>query len=120
MPRLLRPGGQNVARYFHTFRSNQYAKVSSTNVESKKGKGKDGKERLVLLGSGWGAMSLLKSLDQVSLNELLRWNPMPNISSLQKMYDVSVVSPNTYFAMTPLLAQAATGTLEVRGWQRVL
>jgi NADH dehydrogenase len=53
------------------------------------------KEKLVILGSGWGAMSLLKALDQ-------------------KRYDVYVVSPNTYFAMTPLLAQAATGTLELR------
>lgn len=38
----------------------------------------------------------------------------------QKKYDVSVVSPNTYFAMTPLLAQAATGTLEVRQLQNLM
>ena len=56
---------------------------------------KKSKERLVILGSGWGAMSLLKGLDQ-------------------KRYEVLVVSPNTYFAMTPLLAQAATGSLELR------
>lgn len=58
-------------------------------------KARKSKERLVILGSGWGAMSLLKGLDQTR-------------------YEVMVVSPNTYFAMTPLLAQAATGALELR------
>lgn len=37
---------------------------------------------------------------------------------MQERYEVCVVSPNTYFAMTPLLAQAATGTLEVSTEQR--
>lgn len=35
-------------------------------------------------------------------------------SPKQSKYEVICVSPNTYFAMTPLLAQAATGLLEFR------
>lgn len=66
MLRLLWPGEQALARHLHTSRNNQYAKVSSPTFDLKRGKGKDGKERLVILGSGWGAMSLLKSLNQVS------------------------------------------------------
>lgn len=53
---------------FHAAASQRYAQVVSdvpTRVEKGKGKGKDGKERLVILGSGWGAMTLLKNLDQV-------------------------------------------------------
>lgn len=55
--------------HFHTAAHHRYAKVVSdvpTRVEKGKGKGKDGKEKLVILGSGWGAMTLLKNLDQVS------------------------------------------------------
>lgn len=79
-------------RSIHASRSLQFAtpldQPISTSVKKRK-------ERLVILGSGWGAMSLLKGLDQTR-------------------YEVLVVSPNTYFAMTPLLAQAATGSLELR------
>ncbi|KAH3671196.1 hypothetical protein WICMUC_004713 [Wickerhamomyces mucosus] len=51
--------------------------------------------KLVVLGSGWGSVALLKSLHQGD-------------------YDVTVISPTNYFLFTPLLPSAATGTLEVK------
>lgn len=51
--------------------------------------------KLVVLGSGWGSVALLKSLNQGD-------------------YDVTVISPTNYFLFTPLLPSAATGTLEVK------
>ncbi|KAF8489842.1 hypothetical protein JB92DRAFT_2755305 [Gautieria morchelliformis] len=52
------------------------------------------KQRLVILGSGWGGYEVLRKVDKK------RW--------------VTVVSANTYFAFTPLLASCAVGTLEYR------
>ncbi|KAI8321230.1 hypothetical protein GQ54DRAFT_262130 [Martensiomyces pterosporus] len=54
-----------------------------------------GKEKLVVLGSGWGAVALLKTLDGDA-------------------YDVTVVSPNNYFIFTPLLPSVTVGTVEFR------
>lgn len=51
--------------------------------------------KLVVLGSGWGAVGVLKSLNYGD-------------------YDVTVISPTNYFLFTPLLPSAATGTLEVK------
>jgi NADH dehydrogenase len=53
------------------------------------------KERLVILGSGWGAISVLKNLDK-------------------NKYNVTLVSDNNYFLFTPLLPSATVGTLELR------
>ncbi|KDE06866.1 NADH dehydrogenase [Microbotryum lychnidis-dioicae p1A1 Lamole] len=53
------------------------------------------KQRVVILGSGWGGYELMRKVDKRS-------------------YDVVMVSPNTYFAMTPLLASTAVGTIEFR------
>ncbi|THV05715.1 FAD/NAD(P)-binding domain-containing protein [Dendrothele bispora CBS 962.96] len=53
------------------------------------------RERLVILGSGWGGYEVLRKIDKK------RWN-------------VTMVSPNNYFNFTPLLAGCATGTLEFR------
>lgn len=53
------------------------------------------KPKLVVLGSGWASVGLLKSLKSGD-------------------YDVTVVSPQNYFLFTPLLPSAATGTLEVK------
>ncbi|KDQ16664.1 hypothetical protein BOTBODRAFT_30582 [Botryobasidium botryosum FD-172 SS1] len=53
------------------------------------------KKTLVILGSGWGSTSLLKSLDTDD-------------------YNVIVISPRNYFLFTPLLPSVATGTLEPR------
>ncbi|KAI8973098.1 FAD/NAD-P-binding domain-containing protein [Trametes punicea] len=53
------------------------------------------KKTLVILGSGWGATSLLNSLDTID-------------------YNVIVVSPKNYFLFTPLLPSVAVGTLSPR------
>ncbi|KAG1459971.1 hypothetical protein G6F56_006050 [Rhizopus delemar] len=53
------------------------------------------KPRLVIIGSGWGAISLVKSLEK-------------------EKYNVTLVSTNNYFLFTPLLPSATVGTLELR------
>ncbi|KAG1141407.1 hypothetical protein G6F37_005482 [Rhizopus arrhizus] len=53
------------------------------------------KPRLVVVGSGWGAISLIKKLDK-------------------DKYNVTLVSNNNYFLFTPLLPSATVGTLELR------
>ncbi|CED84972.1 NADH-dehydrogenase (ubiquinone) [Phaffia rhodozyma] len=53
------------------------------------------RERVVVLGSGWGGFTVAKNLDP-------------------KLYDVTVVSPTGYFTFTPLLASTSVGTLEFR------
>ncbi|KAJ3759856.1 FAD/NAD(P)-binding domain-containing protein [Lentinula raphanica] len=53
------------------------------------------KQRLVILGSGWGGYEVLRGVDK-------------------KRWDVVLVSPNNYFNFTPLLASCAVGTLEFR------
>ena len=51
--------------------------------------------KLVILGSGWGSVAMLKTL-----------NP--------EDYHVTVVSPVNYFLFTPMLPSATVGTLELR------
>lgn len=53
------------------------------------------KKTLVVLGTGWGSVSLLKNLDTEN-------------------YNVVVVSPRNYFLFTPLLPSCTTGTIEHR------
>jgi NADH:ubiquinone reductase (H+-translocating) len=53
------------------------------------------KPKLVILGGGWGGVSLLKDL-----------NP--------DEYHVTVISPTNYFLFTPMLPSATVGTLELR------
>ncbi|WVN89662.1 uncharacterized protein L203_104892 [Cryptococcus depauperatus CBS 7841] len=53
------------------------------------------KPTLVVLGSGWGATSFLKSLDTDEFN-------------------IVVISPRNYFLFTPLLPSVTVGTLEPR------
>ncbi|KAK7042308.1 FAD/NAD(P)-binding domain-containing protein [Favolaschia claudopus] len=53
------------------------------------------KERVLIVGSGWGGYGVLKGIDK-------------------KRWDVTIVSPNNYFNFTPLLASCAVGTLEFR------
>ncbi|KAI9683557.1 MAG: hypothetical protein M1829_004860 [Trizodia sp. TS-e1964] len=53
------------------------------------------KPKLVILGTGWGSVALLKTL-----------NPDD--------YHVTVVSPVNYFLFTPMLPSATVGTLELR------
>jgi NADH dehydrogenase FAD-containing subunit len=53
------------------------------------------KQKIAVIGSGWGAHSFVKNLDATK-------------------YDVTLVSPRNYFLFTPMLAGAATGTVEMR------
>ncbi|KAL8934635.1 MAG: hypothetical protein Q9211_005127, partial [Gyalolechia sp. 1 TL-2023] len=53
------------------------------------------KPKLVILGSGWGSVALLKQLHPED-------------------YHVTVVSPVNYFLFTPMLPSATVGTLELR------
>lgn len=55
---------------------------------------KKGKEKVVILGSGWGGIHLLKNIDF-------------------HKYDVTLVSPRSYFTFTPLLPCMCSGTLSV-------
>jgi NADH:ubiquinone reductase (non-electrogenic) len=50
------------------------------------------KSKVVVLGSGWGAISFIQQLDK-------------------DKFDITVVSPRSYFFYTPLLAGTATGTV---------
>ena len=56
------------------------------------------KTRIVVLGSGWGAMSFLKALNETALAK----------------YEVILVSPRNYFVYTPLLPAMCAGTVEER------
>ena len=58
----------------------------------------NGKQRVVVLGSGWAAMSFIKS-----------WN-----ESLSSKYELVLVSPRNYFVYTPLLPAMCAGTVEER------
>ncbi|GAA96072.1 uncharacterized protein L969DRAFT_94344 [Mixia osmundae IAM 14324] len=53
------------------------------------------KQRLVIVGSGWSGYTLASNIDA-------------------QRYDVTLISPKSYFAFTPLLASTAVGTLEFR------
>ncbi|CAF1125158.1 unnamed protein product [Adineta ricciae] len=53
------------------------------------------KPRLIVLGTGWGSVSLLKHIDT-------------------SKYEVICVSPRNYFLMTPLLPSVSVGTIETR------
>jgi len=57
-----------------------------------------GKPRIVVLGSGWAAMSYIKAIPK----------------SVAANYDITIVSPRNYFLYTPLLPAVATGTCEER------
>jgi NADH dehydrogenase FAD-containing subunit len=51
------------------------------------------KQRIVVIGSGWGGYSFLKDIDY-------------------SKYDVRVISPVNHFLFTPLLPSTAVGTLD--------
>ena len=63
--------------------------------ECKTKKNQKHKPKLVILGTGWGSVALLKTL-----------NP--------DEYHVTVVSPSNHFLFTPMLPSATVGTLELR------
>jgi hypothetical protein len=51
------------------------------------------KPKIVILGTGWGALSFLQYLDQDDMN-------------------ITIVSPRSFFFYTPLLAGTASGTVK--------
>ena len=53
------------------------------------------KEKIVVLGTGWGGAAFLKGIDS-------------------SQYDVTVISPRNYFVFTPMLAGASVGTVDYR------
>jgi len=53
----------------------------------------ESRKRVVVLGSGWGALSFVRKLD-----------PME--------FDVTIVAPRSYFFYTPMLAGVTTGTVK--------
>ena len=53
------------------------------------------KERIVILGTGWGSAAFLKEINT-------------------DKYDVTVISPRNHFLFTPMLAGASVGTVEYR------
>ena len=53
------------------------------------------REKIVVLGSGWGSHSFLKTIDAIK-------------------YDVTVISPRNHFLFTPMLAASAVGTVDFR------
>jgi hypothetical protein len=58
-----------------------------------------GKTRVVVLGSGWAAMSFVKAWDAAALSD---------------RYELTLVSPRNYFVYTPLLPAMCAGTVEER------
>jgi hypothetical protein len=63
---------------------------STSNIEKR-----EKREKLVILGTGWGSYSVLKTIDK-------------------NKFDVIVVSPRNHFLFTPLLCSTTVGTLEFR------
>ncbi len=57
--------------------------------------GVGGKDRVVILGIGWGGYRVANDLDK-------------------SRFDVTVVSPRNHFLFTPLLPSTTVGTLEFR------
>jgi NADH dehydrogenase FAD-containing subunit len=66
--------------------------------------GGDGKNRVVVLGTGWAGFNL-------ALN--MKSNKEPS----ESVPEIRVVSPSNHFVFTPLLPSTAVGTLEFRAIQ---
>lgn len=93
-----------------------------------------GKPRLVLLGTGWGAFAVLKSVNHEKVGSHIlradvpqrcigpvfgdfqyRRRPRAHSSYMPSLqFDVTVVSPRNHMLFTPLLASTSVGTLEFR------
>ena len=99
-----------------------------------------GKQRLVILGSGWGGYEVLRAIDKKRWSESIlilevsicplacagnhshSWTIYSTLTLTIHAYsnllpfpeDVIIVSPTNYFNFTPLLASCSVGTLEFR------
>ena len=87
-PKFLKQGFSNPGYFGRSINKNFMRRYASTPVEN-------GRQKLVILGTGWGGYSLLKNIDK-------------------KLFDVIVISPRNHFLFTPLLASTTVGTLEFR------
>ena len=69
------------------------------------------KKNIVVVGSGWGATSFLKNIDNTEYNvvRVLSLRVANNISDIY--LSQIVVSPRNFFLFTPLLPSVAAGTL---------
>lgn len=73
------------------------------------------KKTVIVLGSGWGASSLLKTLDTTDYNVVRRlFTARHNIRSPSFLCLQVVISPRNFFLFTPLLPSVAVGTLNPR------
>ena len=63
--------------------------------EEKEAGSTNGREKIVVLGTGWGGAAFLKDIDP-------------------SRYDVTVISPRNYFVFTPMLSGASVGTVDFR------
>ena len=66
----------------------------TNNAEAESSPGTE-KERVAVLGTGWGSAAFLKEIDTDA-------------------FDVTVISPRNFFLFTPMLAGASVGTVDVR------
>lgn len=73
------------------------------------------KKTVIVLGSGWGATSLLSSIDTNDYNVVcVRYNkPLLQDFVIDACLQY-VISPRNYFLFTPLLPSVAVGTLSAR------
>lgn len=70
-------------------------KNKNSDLEFESGPKNGEKEKIVVLGTGWGGAAFLKGIDS-------------------SQYDVTVISPRNYFVFTPMLAGASVGTVDYR------
>jgi hypothetical protein len=88
-------------RPYPLFMMEKAAEIVEDTIEGLLGKGEGSiinsnkREKVVVLGTGWGAAAFLKGIDTT-------------------LYDVTVISPRNYFVFTPMLAGASVGTVEYR------
>ena len=75
----------SVAGIVKTFQGSS-SSSSSSSLETNSG-AKTKKEKIVVLGSGWGAVSFVKGIDT-------------------DMYDITVISPRNHFTFTPMLVSS--------------
>ncbi|KAJ2724708.1 NADH:ubiquinone oxidoreductase [Coemansia sp. Benny D115] len=94
--RLAASQALSVNGYMHPRTTRAYATVVPTSASSNDSPVASKKKKtLVILGTGWGATTILKSLDTTH-------------------FDVVVVSPRNYFLFTPLLPSCTVGSTESR------
>lgn len=88
-------------RAYPLFLAEKGVEIIEDVVDSLVGKGKNDnisgaqREKIVVLGTGWGAAAFLKGINA-------------------NHYDVTVISPRNYFVFTPMLAGASVGTVDYR------